>query len=80
LASIVQDAANQLGRLMLDARLKLKLLVDPAYDEGEQLFLGVSTSLPEDQALEALRHFGQEWRVQHVHRASGLRCIDLNNE
>src|SRR5688572_13490324 len=80
LASIVQDAANQLARLMPDARLKLELMADPDYGEGEQLFLGVSTSLSEEEALEALRRFDQDWWVHHVRRAHGLLCIDLNDE
>ena len=63
-----------------DARLSIEVLTDPDYGEGEQLFLGVSTSLSEAEALEALRRFDREWWVHHVPRTGGRLCIDLGDE
>ena len=80
LASIVTEAANQLINFIPDARLKLEVITDPDYGDGEQLFLGVSTSLDEAEALEALRRFDREWWIHHVRRTSGVLCIDLSDE
>jgi len=79
LADVVRDAADQLVTLIPDARLRLDLLTDPDYGEGEQLFLGVSTHMQDEDALEALRRFDQEWWVHHIRRARGLLCIDLSD-
>jgi hypothetical protein len=80
LAAIVREAASQLVRFIPDARLTLDLLADPEDDSAEQLFLGISTGLAEDDALAALRRFDQGWWVQHVGRAHGRLCIDLSDE
>ena len=80
LATLVKEAADQLGRYIPDAHLSLQLLADPDDGDDEQLFLGVSTSLQEDEALEALRRFDQEWWVHNARRAGGLLCIDLSAE
>ncbi|MSQ14691.1 MAG: hypothetical protein EXR50_02365 [Dehalococcoidia bacterium] len=80
LAVLVDEAIAQLINFIPDAHLRLEFLTDPDYEDGEQLFLGVSTRLQDDQALEALHRFDQEWWVNHVHRAHGLLCIDLSNE
>lgn len=80
LASVVNEATSQLVRFIPDASLSLKLLSDPEYDTGEQLFLGISTGLAEDDALEALGRFDRQWWVDHVSRARGLLCIDLSDE
>jgi len=80
LATLVNEAADQLVKLIPDARLNLELLTDPDYGEGEQLFLGISTSLNDAQALQALRRFDRDWWVQHARRARGLLCIDLSDE
>jgi hypothetical protein len=66
-------------RLIPDARLNLSVLADPEYGDGEQLFLGISTNLDDDEALRALRHFDQDWWVHNVRRARGLVCIDLSD-
>ena len=78
--AVTNTAVDQLTKLIPDAHLTLELLTDPDYGEGEQLFLGVSTGLQGDEALEALHRFDQEWRVNHVRRAKGLLCIDLSEE
>lgn len=78
LAGVVRQAADQLLSFIPDARLKLELLTDPDYGEDVQLFLGVSTRMHDNDALEALQHFDQEWWVHHVRRARGLLCIDLD--
>ena len=80
LATVVNEAVDQLVNLIPDARLNLELLIDPDYGDGEQLLLGVSTGLQDGEALEALRRFDQEWWVHHVRRARGLLCIDLSDE
>ena len=80
LASIVTEAADQLVKLIPDACLKLEVLPDPDYGEAEQLFLGVSTSLNDADALEALGRFDREWWVHHAPRTGGLLCIDLSDE
>jgi hypothetical protein len=80
LAAVAREAASQLVRFIPDARLTLDLLTDPEDDSGEQLFLGISTGLAEDDALAALRRFDQGWLVQHVGRARGRLCIDLSDE
>jgi hypothetical protein len=77
LAAVVSEAANQLVRFIPDARLTLELLTDPEYNSREQLFIGISTDLEENDALEALRRFDQHWWVHQVRRARGLLCIDL---
>lgn len=80
LAALVTAAADHLERLVPDARLRLTVLTDPDYGDNEQLFLGVSTSLPDSEAIEALRRFDREWWVHQAHRAGGLLCIDLAEE
>jgi hypothetical protein len=80
LANLVREAADRIFEFIPDARLHLELLKDPDYGEGEQLFLGVSTDLKEDEALEALRCFDQDWWVHQVRRARGFLCIDLSDE
>jgi hypothetical protein len=80
LAKLVSEAADQLVRFIPDARLSVELLPDPDYGDDEQLFLGVSTSLQDAEALQALRRFDQEWWVHHARRACGLLCIDLSDE
>ena len=77
LAPLVAEAADRLGRLIADAWMRLELLVDPDYGDTEQLFLGVCTSLPENEALEVLRRFDQAWWVHNARRGRGLLCIDL---
>jgi len=77
LAAVVREAADQLVRFIPDARLGLELLSDPEYGD-EQLFLGVSTNMKDEEALSALRRFDQGWWVHHVRRAHGLLCIDLS--
>ena len=79
LAGIVRQAADQLATFIPDARLKLELLTDPDYGEGEQLFLGVATDMHESDALEALRRFDSEWWLRNIPRARGLLCIDLSD-
>jgi hypothetical protein len=80
LAELVREAAGQIVGYFPDARLSLELLFDPEYGSGEQLFLGVSTSLPDDEALKVLGRFDREWWVHHANRAHGLLCIDLSDE
>jgi hypothetical protein len=80
LADLVSEAADQLVDFIPDARLRLELLKDPDYGEGEQLFLEVATGLEDGEARETLRRFDQEWWVHHVQRARGLLCIDLSDE
>jgi hypothetical protein len=80
LAPLVSEAGDQLARFIPDARLKIEPLPDPDYGDGEQLFLGVHTMLPGDEALEALRRFDQEWWVLNAGRAQGLLYIDLSDE
>jgi hypothetical protein len=78
LASLIREAVSALGSFIPDARLKLEVLADPDYGEGEQLFIGVATELPKDQALDALHRFDQQWWVHNVGRARGRLCIDLS--
>lgn len=80
LAMLVTEAADELAKFIPDGRLRLEPLPDPDYGEDEQLFLGVHTGLPEDEALEALRRFDQEWWVHKAARSHGLLCIDLSDE
>jgi transcriptional regulator with XRE-family HTH domain len=80
LKPILDEAANELTILSPDARLTLAALPDPEYGDAQQLFLGVSTDLPDDQAIEALRRFDQEWWVHHAGRTRGLLVIDLSDE
>jgi transcriptional regulator with XRE-family HTH domain len=80
LAWLVREAADQLSRYFPDLRLSLELLADPDYGDGDQLFLGVATSLQAGEALKALRRFDEEWWVHHVGRARGLLCIDLRDD
>jgi hypothetical protein len=80
LAPLVSEAADQLARLIPDGELRLELLPDPEYGEGEQLFLGIFTALPDAQALEALQRFDREWWVHNAGHAGGLLCIDLCDE
>lgn len=77
LAALVSEAAREVVSRFPDARLKIELLRDPEYNGDEQLFLGVSTQLEEEQALEALRRLDDEWWVHHAGRARGQLCIDL---
>ncbi len=77
---LVSEAATQIVNFIPDASLSLEFLVDPDYGDGEQLFLKVSTRLEDNEAVEALRHFDQEWLVHHVRQAHGLLCIDLSDE
>ncbi len=79
-AGVGREAADQLVAFIPDARLRLALLADPDYGNGEQLFLGVSTRMQDGDALEALRRFDSEWWVHHIRRARGLLCIDLSDE
>jgi transcriptional regulator with XRE-family HTH domain len=78
LEMLVSEAANRLVDYFPDARLTLQLITDPEYGEGEELLLGISTNLPDDDALESLRRFDEEWWVHHAPRASALLCIDLS--
>lgn len=80
LTALVSDAADELTRFIPDGRLRLELLSDPDYGDDDQLFLGVHTSLPDGEALEALGRFDQEWWVHNAGRAGGLLCIDLGDE
>jgi hypothetical protein len=80
LKPILDDAAGQLATFFPDAHLTLAALPDPEYGDAQQLFLGVSTDLPEDQAVQALRRFDQEWWVHHAGRARALLVIDLSDE
>ncbi len=80
LVDLVNEAAAQLLSFIPDAHMRLELLIDPDYGEGEQLFLGVSTSLEDKKALAALRRFDQEWWVHNDCRSRGLLCIDLSGE
>lgn len=80
LAALIGEAADQLVHFFPDARLWLKMLRDPEFGDAEELFLGVYTSLPDDQADKALKRFDEEWWVQNVRRAAGLLCIDLAYE
>ena len=77
LAPLVREAAEQVLNFFPDARLSLEQITDPEYGDGEELLLGVSTELPDDEASAALRRFDQEWWLHHVQRARGLLCIDL---
>jgi transcriptional regulator with XRE-family HTH domain len=75
-ASLVDQAAEQLKRYFPDGRMGLRLLVDPEYgDEG--LFLGVSTDLDEGPAYEALERFDQGWWVLNRHPSRASLVIDL---
>jgi hypothetical protein len=80
LADLVGEATDQLVNFIPDARLRLELLKDSDFGEGEQLFLAVATSLRDGEAQEALRRFDKEWWVHHIQRARGLLCIDLSDE
>lgn len=80
LESLLLEAVDQIVNYIPDARLNLDLLTDPDYGDSEQLFLGVSTNLDNDEAMEALRRFDREWWVNHVRRSHGLLCIDLSDE
>lgn len=77
LADLVHEAEEQLAQFIPDARLTLEVLTDPEFGDSEELFLGVCTSLPDDQADAALEKFDKEWWLHNVHRARGLLCIDL---
>jgi transcriptional regulator with XRE-family HTH domain len=79
LVRLVHEAAEELHRFIPQAELTLELLPDPDYGEGDQLFLGVSSTLPERDVQEALRQFDRRWWVRHAHRADGLLCIDLRD-
>ena len=76
IAALLEDAMLHLRGLVPDARFSLKMLDEPD-DEPDQLFLGVVTSLPEQDARSALRRFDQKWWLANVHRAGGQLCIDL---
>jgi transcriptional regulator with XRE-family HTH domain len=76
---LVREAADQLLKFIPDARLTLGLLTDPDYGESEQLFLGITTSLQEGDALAALQRFDQQWWVRQARRAHGRLCIDLRD-
>ena len=76
LASLVEEAVEHLRERVPAARVSLRIESDPEYGD-EQVVLGVSTELPEDEAAEALRRFDREWWVKNVHRARGRLCIDL---
>lgn len=78
LATLVSEAADQLTKVIPDARFSLEVLADPEYEDDEQLFLGVSTGLQDSEAIEALRRFDLEWWVDHARLGGGLLCIDLN--
>ena len=77
LALLINEAASHLLGFIPDGRFKLELLTDPDFGDNEQLFLGVVTGLNEDQALEALQRFDQEWWVHNARQARGILCIDL---
>ena len=76
LLPLVNEAAEQLSRYLPDARFHLRYLPDPESDY-EQLFLGASTTLLEDEEETALDRFDQEWWLQSVWRAHGLLIIDI---
>lgn len=80
LAPLVKEAVDHLRQIIPDSRPKLSLRVDPEYGDDEQLFMGISTSLPESEAIVALRRFDREWWVHNARRADGLLCIDLYQE
>lgn len=77
---LLDEAVEQIRRVIPEAHVKLELSPDPDYGEEQQLFLGISSDLSESEALLALRRFDQDWWVHEVRRANGLLCIDLNDE
>ena len=77
LAALVEEAKSRLRGFIPDARFRTRLESDPDYGGDEQVVLGVSTDLPEEEALAALRRFDREWWVQEVTRAGGRLCVDL---
>src|SRR5258708_32586730 len=77
LAELVAEAADRIVGFIPSARLRLELLSDPDYGDSEQLFLGITTSLDEHEALKALCRFDRAWWVHQAYRAHGPLCIDL---
>jgi transcriptional regulator with XRE-family HTH domain len=77
LVPLINEAAEQLLIFIPDARLSLKHLVDPDWDEGEELLLSARTDLDADAALEALNRFDLEWWFPNGRRAGGLLIVDL---
>jgi transcriptional regulator with XRE-family HTH domain len=76
LVPLINEAAEQLSRFIPDASLRLRYLPDPE-SEAEQLFLGASTDLLEDEEEMALDRFDRDWWLNNVRRAHGLLIIDL---
>lgn len=80
LAGVLTEAVDQIAKYFPDARLNVELLADPDYDDSEQLFLGISTTLGHDEALDALGPFDRDWWVHQAWRGRGLFCIYLRDE
>jgi transcriptional regulator with XRE-family HTH domain len=76
LVHMIQEAADQLIRFIPDARLTLEVIIDPEYGD-EELLLGVSTSLPVLEAMEALDRFDEAWWLPNARRAWGLFFVNL---
>jgi transcriptional regulator with XRE-family HTH domain len=76
LIALIRETADLLSEVIPDARLRLRLLVDPEYGD-ETLFLGAATTLRCAEALEAIRRFDRAWGVDNMRRTRGLLIVDL---
>jgi transcriptional regulator with XRE-family HTH domain len=76
LLPLVNEAAEQLMRIIPDASLRLEHLIEPE-SEDEELFLEASTDLDLEVAIEALDRFDQQWWLANARRGRGLLIVDV---
>jgi hypothetical protein len=76
LVPLLLEAASRLQTYFPDARLSLERIGDPE-EPREQVFVGVASGLPVDQAIDRLRQFDHGWWLENGPRGQRKLGIDV---
>jgi hypothetical protein len=77
LASLINEAYQELRKYFSSEDLKLELVTDPEIAEEQQLFVYILTSLSVTDALQKFDEFDQQWWLARIDRANGLLNFNL---
>jgi hypothetical protein len=77
LASLLDDAYQELRKYFSSEDLKLELVADPEIAGDRQLFVYIFTSLSVPDALEKFDEFDEQWWLERIDRANGLLNFNL---
>jgi hypothetical protein len=77
LASLLNEAYQELRKYFPSEDLKLELVSDPEIAGDQQLFVYIFTALLVTDALNKFDEFDEQWWLDRIDRANGLLNFNL---